>query len=206
MVAEVTLEDITGNSNPEALGLYVYAGEVPDDLSTQLKSTFSKDGTYSAVISSHDLKECLLSIIVQCTSRSAARYRIVPKLTPAYIGSHGVQGYLCGGGWAYHYATTAAAAVAPAGEGGDGGHGRRQLSGASGKHARFHVLLHTGDAYYITKHDSVPLKLIPPYGHVEHGEHSGIHTDSCDVAEGEHVYIGLKGARECVDYEVTVEW
>ena len=52
----------------------------------------------------------------------------------------------------------------------------------------------------------MPLKLIPPYGHVDAGEHHGIHTDSCDVAEGERVYIGLKGSNRCADYEVNVEW
>jgi hypothetical protein len=104
----------------------------------------------------------------------------------------------------YHYAKLGAA-VADGG-GHDGGHGRRQLGESSGKHARFNVLLHTGDAYYITKHDSMPLKLIPPYGHVDATDHHGIHTDACDVEDGEKVYIGLKGAQECADYEVTVEW
>jgi hypothetical protein len=92
-------------------------------------------------------------------------------------------------------------------DGHDGGHGRRRrLSGSSGKHARFTLLLHTGDAFYITKHAHVPLKLIPPYGHVDPGEIHGVHADVCDVAEGEKAYIGLKGAGECADYELKVEW
>jgi len=145
---QVTLEDLTGDSNPRALGLYVYAGEVADDLDTELKSEFSTSGTYSCQISPHDLKECVYHVIVRCTANLPSQYRILPKLTPAYIGSHGIQGYLCGGGWAYHYATTASFVHG----GGSGGHGRRQLSGASGIHARFHVLLHTGDAYCEFQH------------------------------------------------------
>ena len=66
--------------------------------------------------------------------------------------------------------------------------------------------LSVGDAFYITKHDSVPLKLIPPYGHVDPSEHHGVHADICNVNEGEKAYLGLKGAGECADYEVTVEW
>ena len=69
------------------------------------------------------------------------------------------------------------------------------------------LLLHTvGDAFYITKHDSVPLKLIPPYGHVDTSEHHGIYADICNVNEGEKAYLGLKGGGECADYDVTVEW
>ena len=56
------------------------------------------------------------------------------------------------------------------------------------------VLLHNaGDAFYITKHDSVPLKLIPPYGHVDTSDHHGIHVDVCHVNQGENAYLGLKG-------------
>lgn len=206
---QVTVEDITVESNPNALGLYVYLGDIPEDMSTELKSEFSIDGTYSTVTSSYDLKEGLYHVVVRCTSASSASYRIVPKLTPAYVSSLGVQGYLCDGGWAYHYAT-AVPEVGQASAGG-GGHGRRrQLSGGSasggGAHARFHVLLHTGDAYYITKQSSVPLKLIPPYGHVGASEHHGIYAESCNVPEGERVYIGLKAGRVCADYEVYVEW
>lgn len=157
----------------------------------------------SIVISAHDLKTCVYHAVVRCISNSAATYRVVAKLTPASVGILGVQGYLCGGGWAYHYTDMDGAAALS--EGHDGGHGRR-LSGSSGKHARFTVLLHTGDAFYITKHGSIPLQLIPPYGHVDPSAHHGIHADVCDVAEGEKAYIGLKGAGACTDYEVTVEW
>jgi hypothetical protein len=113
--------------------------------------------------------------------------------------------YLCGGGWAYHYATTDEAVASSNGHDGDRGR-RRQLSGSSGRHARFTVLLHTGDAFFITHHGTVPLKLIPPYGHVDSSAHLGVQTNVCDVADGEKAYIGLKGAGECADYEVTVEW
>jgi hypothetical protein len=63
-----------------------------------------------------------------------------------------------------------------------------------------------GHAFYITKHGSVPLKLIPPYGHVDPSEHHGVYADICNVDEGEKVYLGLKGGGECADYEVTAEW
>eukprot|EP01044_Picomonas_judraskeda_P001184 COSAG03_NODE_65_length_15137_cov_3.350446_6_plen_879_part_00 len=202
---QISVEDIGVDRNPDALGLYVYAGDITQDLSTNLKSEFTRDGVHSIVISAHDLKECVYRAVVRCTSYSAVSYRVTAKLTPAFVGSFGVQGYLCGGGWAYHYATTDWAVASS--DGLDSGHGRRrQLGGLSGKHARFTVLLHTGDAFYITKHDYVPLKLVPPYGHVDSSAHHGVQTDVCNVAEGQKAYIGLKGAGECADYEVKVEW
>ena len=150
---QISVEDTTGHRNPDALGLYVYAGDVAEDLSSELTADFSRDGVNSIVISAHDLKECVYHAVVRCTSNSAASYRVVAKLTPAYVGVLGVQGYLCGTGWAYHYATTDGA-MASGGD--DGGHGRRQLGELSGKHARFNVLMHTGEKYLpSTKHGSI---------------------------------------------------
>ena len=40
---QITVEDTTIARNPSALGLYVYAGEVPDDMTTELKAEFSRD-------------------------------------------------------------------------------------------------------------------------------------------------------------------
>lgn len=156
---QISVEDTTPQRNPKALGLYVYAGDVTEDLSTEYKSDFSPEGVNSVVISSHDLKECVYHAVVHCTSNSAATYRVVAQLTPAYVGSLGVHGYLCGGGWAYHYVTTDGAF----GEQHDSGHGRRQLGGLSGKHVRFNVLLHTGMLYHVTNHGRIHLILIPPY-------------------------------------------
>ena len=138
----------------------MYAGDVTKDLSTEYKSEFSPEGVNSIVISSHDLKECVYHAVAQCTSNSAATYRVVAQLTPAYVGSLGVHGYLCGGGWAYHYVTTDDAFAE---RHDDSGHGRRQLGGLSGKHVRFNVLLHTGMSYHVMNHGSVPLSLILPY-------------------------------------------
>ena len=137
---QIRVEDTSPYRNPNALGLYVYAGDITVDLSTEYKSEFTTDGVNSIVISSHDLKECVYHALVQCTSNSAATYRVVAQLTPAYVGSLGVHGYLCGGAWAYHYVALDSALA----EGHNSGHGRRQLGGLSGQHVRFHVVLHTG--------------------------------------------------------------
>jgi hypothetical protein len=91
---QISVEDTDIDRNPNALGLYVYAGDITQDLSTNLKSEFSRDGVNSIVISAHDLKECVYHAVVRCTSNSAVSYRITAKLTPAYVGSLGVQGYL----------------------------------------------------------------------------------------------------------------
>ena len=137
---QISVEDTTPHRYPKALGLYVYAGDVAEDFSTEYVSEFSPEGVNSVVISSHDLKECVYHAVVQCTSNSAATYRIIAQLTPANVGSLGVHGNLCGGGWAYHYVTADGASP----ERQDSGHGRRQLGGLSGEHVRFNVLLHTG--------------------------------------------------------------
>jgi hypothetical protein len=89
---QISVEDAAADQNPDALGLYVYAGDITEDLSTELKSEFSRDGVNSIVISAHDLKEGMYHAVVRCTSSSAASYRVVAKLTPAYVGGLGVQG------------------------------------------------------------------------------------------------------------------
>lgn len=197
---QIRVEDTTGDRNPSALGLYVYDESIPRDLATESKSEFSRDGISSVMVSAHDLKQGVYYAVVRCISVSAASYRIVAQLTPAYVGSRSVQGTLCDGGLAYHYTSLDGPAAQLT------GHGRRQLTGTSGTHARFFVRLYTGDAYYITQHGSVPLKLIPPYGHVDASDPNGIITDACNVSQGGRAYIGLKSTRGCADYEVSVEW
>ena len=203
---EIMLEDITGESNFQSLTMLVFYNSLPDDLESELRSDFAADGTYSISINSHDLKAGKYYAMVRCSS-TAVDYRIVPVMTPATIGSHGVQGFVCGSSWAYHAVTTGQVSDAAAASSG-GGANRRQLGSSTSTgnttiNARFSLILHTGDAHYLTRHSYAPLKLVPPYGHAD-ASSGTTNLDVCNIHEGEVVYIGLKGGAECRDVCCTI--
>ena len=121
---------------------------------------------------------------------------------------------MCGGGWAYHTVTTSQVSDASAAAPVAGGTHRRQLGGGASStlgngtgngtlHARFSVVLHTGDAHYLTRRSYAPLKLVPPYGHTDmHAGRSNVEV--CNIHDGEIVYFGLKGGAMCAEYELHV--
>jgi hypothetical protein len=212
---EVMVDDVTGETNAESLIVRMFYQVVPGSMESELQSAFTSDGTYSISINSHELQAGMYYVMVRC-SAAAALYRLVPILTPATIGPHGVQGFVCAGSWAYHTVTTGTngghgSAASPSPSPSSGGTHRRQLSVGGGTtttgnvtHARFNLLLHTGDAHYLTRHAYAPLKLVPPYGHTDSHDHDGVKVEVCNIGD-EIIHFGLKGGAKCAEYELHVE-
>ena len=78
-------------------------------------------------------------------------------------------GEICPGSWIYHYYEYGSSSS-------DDSHRRRLRSDASAAvkhHVEFHIFKYTGDFYYLTKHNSPPIKLLPPY---EYANQTTIHS------------------------------
>ena len=81
------------------------------------------------------------------------------------------------------------------------------LTGATARsilatNVEFSFELHSGDAYYMTRHEIPPLLLAPPFRHAEfgHGDHGS--AVLCDI---EHmVYFAFYGGHHCSEYDITL--
>ena len=70
---------------------------------------------------------------------------------------------------------------------------------------RFRITKHGGDGYFLVRHggslDEAPLKLAPPYLHME-GPDEHAHIEYCNasdsVVHGDHVYVMLVGGAHCM--------
>ena len=68
----------------------------------------------------------------------------------------------------------------------------------------FSLELHSGDAFYMTRHGDAPLRLAPPYRHADYTiGHAGHHTDVsiCNADTGK-VYLALYGGDKCAEYDL----
>ena len=166
-------------------------------------------------MSQHDLLEGMYYLSVRC-GPGLVHYRVLTQLIQAHIQDGAtVHGEICPGDWVYHYypyvPEVEGNSTADSGGGGGGGHGRRlQAHGGAGDHQnlRFTLKLHSGDMFYLTRHNYPPIKLIPPfratdaYHQLSTGEY--VEVELCTVEVGRH-YMGLRGGSHCSEYEIEVE-
>lgn len=68
--------------------------------------------------------------------------------------------------------------------------------------------MHSGDVYYMGRHHSAPIRLAPPYGHINYLEamesHTALELNICNMEAGTH-YIGLYGGDACANFEISME-
>jgi hypothetical protein len=208
LVLEV--EDLGSSDNPESLSTYLYFGSIPLDRKTERYKDVSSDGLWTNAISQHDLQEGTYFLSVRC-GPELVHYRVLTQLIQAHIADGAtVHGEICPGDWVYHYypyvpEIVGNGTVSDTG----GGHGRRlQSHGIDHQNLRFTVKLHSGDLFYLTRHNYPPIKLIPPFRataaeeQFATGEYTAV--ELCNVEVGRH-YLGLRGGSHCSEYEIEVE-
>ena len=207
------VEDLGRTNNPESLGVYLYFSTIPLNRKTERYKEAASDGLWTNAVSQHDLLEGMYYLSVRC-GPGLVHYRVLTQLIQAHIQDGAtVHGEICPGDWVYHYYpyVPEVEGNSTADSGGGGGHGRRlQAHGGAGDHQnlRFTLKLHSGDMFYLTRHNYPPIKLIPPfratdaYHQLSTGEY--VEVELCTVEVGRH-YMGLRGGSHCSEYEIEVE-
>eukprot|EP00238_Polyblepharides_amylifera_P013736 CAMPEP_0196598392 /NCGR_PEP_ID=MMETSP1081-20130531/94295_1 /TAXON_ID=36882 /ORGANISM="Pyramimonas amylifera, Strain CCMP720" /LENGTH=1715 /DNA_ID=CAMNT_0041924083 /DNA_START=22 /DNA_END=5170 /DNA_ORIENTATION=- len=187
----------------EAVGLYMFRDTLPSDRKTDKFNVFSAEMSWSIAVNSHELTVGNYFFSVKC-GMSPVKFRMLAQLTTAHMTEgERVAGVVCPGEIMYHYAqvgdTTTTASS-----------GHKMLLSESSTtygHAKFTIQVHSGNLFYLSRHEHPPLKLIPPYQSTSYIQQMSTNTLSeigiCDMTAGKH-YLALKGGTECSHYEVTL--
>ena len=181
------------NLRPEALGIYIYKGNLPADRHSETKEEFSADGVWGIVVSEHDLKSGSYYLSVKCTGEQSVRFRVLALLSESnlHIGEP-VHGEVAPGSWAHYHFEVPEASEVP-------------------YRVTFQLKLFTGDVKMRTTVDYPPIKLIPPYQVTEETEHRAggayehipIEISVC-VPSGKIEYLGVLGGSHFASFQVSV--
>uniref|UniRef100_A0A7S1X342 Uncharacterized protein n=1 Tax=Tetraselmis chuii TaxID=63592 RepID=A0A7S1X342_9CHLO len=184
----VVLQDDSLGFNPTAMSLRMYKGSIPADRATELYSERSSNGVYSLGIDAWELTPGEYFFAVTA-GQQAVDYRLVAQDISAELYEEGgaVQGEVCPGSVMFHYYDTP--------------------TDAEGRNIRFHLRLHTGEAYHYTSVGHPPLKMIPPYQHVTAEEQGGDSSriPVCGAEAGARTYIAIKATDACTMYDISLE-
>ena len=98
----VEVEDLSEQLNPEALGLYLYDGEIPTNRETELRQEYSADGMYSVTVIATEVHAGRYFISVRCGDEPV-RFRLLAHAIHAklYPGDT-VSGSVCPGSAMVH--------------------------------------------------------------------------------------------------------
>ena len=202
----------TSTSDPTALGLYRYASTppfqvdvplpwvliphpppsshrrydyaIPNDRETEYKMERSVDGIYSLAVNRHTFHEGTTYLSVHCNrvGTQVRRFRMVIYAIEEFLQlDHEYHGEVSPGEWVYHSYTVP--------------------SDGAAHNFTFHLIKHTGDLEIVTRHDVVPIKLIPPYTHAGDADYE-IDTMVCNSLPGETIYLGMYGGAHLASYEI----
>ena len=165
--------------------IYFGIGVPEDDYddATEIYSDKGFAGIWSVAISSHDLESGTYHIAVKCYDVADVAFRITAILieAPLKVG-HRSHGEICPDNFVYH-------------------------TMPSSESRRVHVLRYSGDIYVLPRGTHPPLKLAPPYAHID-ARSDDLWLDFCGVvddrSQDEFHYLGLLGGHRCAVYDVEV--
>ena len=184
----IEVEDLTAattTSDPTALGIYRYDHTIPVDRETEYKMERSVDGIYSLAVNRHTFHDGYTYLSVHCNKVGSQKrsFRMVIYAIEEFLElDHEYHGEVSPGEWVYHSYTVPSDGVA--------------------HNFTFHLIKHTGDLDMVTRHDVVPIKLIPPYTHAGDDDFE-VDTMVCNSLPGEKVYLGMYGGLHLASYEIT---
>ena len=183
----IEVEDLTAattTSDPTALGLYRYDYTIPVDRETEYKMERSVDGIYSLAVNRHTFHEGTTYLSVHCNkvgSQKRSFRMVIYAIEEVLELDHEYHGEVSPGEWVYHSYTVPSDGVA--------------------HNFTFHLIKHTGDLEVVTRHDVVPIKLVPPYTHAGDDDFE-VDTMVCNSQPGEKVYLGMYGGLHLASYEI----
>ena len=187
----IEVEDLdatsAGMSNAEALALYQFDDQIPPDRKSEHKSTRAVDGIYSVAINLHNFHAGMSFFSVQCNDvgDQTRRFRAVLNQIEQILDiGHEYHGEVCPGDWVYH------SYLVP-------------TNTTNRSNFQFHLVKHTGDVDIVVRHNLIPLKLVPPFTHVDAADYEA-DTQVCHTEPGETVYLGLLAGHHCASYEISV--
>jgi hypothetical protein len=189
----------TANSRDfEAIGLYMWKGRLPTDRSLgDLMALYSVEQSFVISVSAHDLQAGWYYYAVKC-GPVATHFRVLATVQQALMhDGDATRRTVCPGNWAYQMVQ--AGPQDPSSDQDDddvGGHRRSLMASSTPStpatynstggieevvietygHARFKLIVHSGDLYYMERHNSAPIMLAPPYGHIDYLEALASHT------------------------------
>lgn len=185
----------TANSRDfEAIGLYMWQGRLPTDRSFgDLMALYSVEQSFVISVSAHDLQLGWYYYGVKC-GPVATHFRILATVQQALMHEgDATRRTVCPGNWAYHMVQAGPQDLSSHED--DGGGHRRLMATSTPSapsyngtsqieevvietygHARFKLIVHSGDLYYMERHNSAPIMLAPPYGHIDYLEALASHT------------------------------
>jgi hypothetical protein len=179
------VEDKGANDNPSALSIHLFENDISDERATEHREEYSSEGIYSIAVSYHDLHPGNFYLSVKCGSEAVPQFTIIAMLVPAALDQGTTyHGEVCPGEWIYHY------------------YKHENPTQGTNYHVEFQITKSKGDFFYLTRHEQPPIKLIPPYSHMNSSTVDA-YAQVCNIEAGKH-YIGIRGGHHCAKYDVEI--
>ena len=186
----IEVEDLTASEttafNDRALALHLFDNAIPNDRHTEHVASQAIDGIYSVAINMHNFHAGERFFSIQCAGgdfNAVRRFRtVIFQVEQILQLDHEYHGEVCPGEWVYHSYDV-------------------PLDG-SATEFEFFIEKHMGDMEVVVRHAIAPLKLIPPFQHLDEADHHK-ETQVCHAEPGERIYLGMLGGLHCASYEIS---
>ena len=177
--------DESSETNPQALGIYLYKSEIPIDRKSETYALSSSKGVYSIAVPATTLRETETHFLgVRCASESVRFKVVVMLITERLAINHAQHGEICPDSWIY-FDFMSSSAIA-------------------GHHLTIRVEKFEGDLFVMARRVEPPSKLVYPYFYMAPDEYFTVFS-VCSLEADDHVYIALSGGKGCAAFDVTVE-